>query len=162
MVYVFIGVSGSGKTTIGKKIAKHLNICFFDADDYHSQNNILKMKNGEPLTDSDRASWLLILNQMIHEWNTKGDCVLSCSALKEGYRKLLSENNNVFFIFLDGGYNLIHQRLLERNNHFFNKNLLESQFQCFERPNNCLTVSVDKSVKKICQEVLRIFKKNNV
>ena len=81
MVYILFGVSGSGKTTVGKMLSKILQKPFFDADDYHTSKNILKMKNTLPLTDKDRESWLLNLNKLIAKWNHEDGAILACSAL---------------------------------------------------------------------------------
>ena len=97
-----MGVSGSGKSSVGIYLAKTLSIPFYDADYYHSDSNIQKMKKGQSLNDSDRIPWLKLLSSNIKDWNSKGDAVLACSALKEKYRLLLSKNNEVTFIFLDG------------------------------------------------------------
>jgi|APSaa5957512535_1039671.scaffolds.fasta_scaffold05235_4 carbohydrate kinase (thermoresistant glucokinase family) len=160
MVYILMGVSGSGKTTIGKMVAKYLNIRFFDADNFHSQSSILKIKNGKVLTDSDRIPWLTLLNKKICERSINSSCILSCSSLKGSYRKILSKNINVFFIFLDGNYELIYQRLLNRKNHFFANELLINQFQILEKPNNCPIISVDQTVEEVCQEILDVIKSN--
>ena len=100
MVHILFGVSGSGKTTVGKLLSKILQKPFFDADDYHTSENILKMKSMLALTDKDRESWLIGLNKLIVKWNKKGGAILACSALKEKYRSMLAEGNNVSFIFL--------------------------------------------------------------
>ena len=105
MVYLILGVSGSGKTTIGKKLSEILAIPFYDADDYHNNKNIEKMIKGLPLNDTDRKLWLKLLSLKIEEWNLHGDAILACSALKKKYRRKLSSNGKVFFIFLDGEYN---------------------------------------------------------
>ena len=102
MLYLIMGVSGSGKSSVGIYLAKTLSIPFYDADYYHSDSNIQKMKKGQSLNDSDRIPWLKLLSSNIKDWNSKGDAVLACSALKEKYRLLLSKNNEVTFIFLDG------------------------------------------------------------
>ena len=100
MVYILFGVSGSGKTTIGKLLSKILQKPFFDADDYHTSENILKIENMLALTDKDRESWLIYLNKLIAKWNKEGGAILACSALKEEYRSMLAKGNNVAFIFL--------------------------------------------------------------
>ena len=102
MVYVIFGVSTSGKTTIGKKISIKLGIPFYDADDFHSDDNIEKMKSGIPLDDHDRSEWLQSISLKINESNKNKGSIFACSALKEKYRKILSNSykNDVNFIFL--------------------------------------------------------------
>ena len=102
MVYVIFGVSTSGKTTIGKKISIKLGIPFYDADDFHSDDNIEKMKSGIPLDDHDRSEWLQSISLKINESNKNKGSIFACSALKEKYRKILSNSykNDVKFIFL--------------------------------------------------------------
>ena len=97
-----MGVSGSGKTTVGTSLSKTFSVPFYDADDYHNHKNIEKMRKGLSLNDSDRKPWLNLLALKIKEWNSKGDAVLACSALKKDYRLILSQDNEVTFIFLDG------------------------------------------------------------
>ena len=116
MVYLIMGVSGSGKTSVGKVLAKSFSISFYDADDYHNKKNIEKMKKGISLNDIDRKPWLDSLALKIKEWNILGDSVLACSALKEDYRLILSKNNEITYIFLEGDYELIYKRLSQRKN----------------------------------------------
>ena len=119
MVYILFGVSGSGKTTIGKLLSKIIQKPFVDADDYHASENILKMENMLALTDKDREVWLIALNELIAQWNKEGGAILACSALKEQYRSMLAEGNNVSFIFLEGNQELISKRIATRKGHFF-------------------------------------------
>ena len=125
MLYLIMGVSGSGKTSVGLYLSRILSIPFYDADDFHNDLNIQKMKKGYSLIDLDRMPWLKLLSSKIKEWNSKGDSILACSALKESYRKILSNNNEITFIFLDGSYDLIYVRLSSRKNHFFFKKIAE-------------------------------------
>ena len=145
-----MGVSGSGKSSIGKHLSKMLSIPFYDADDFHNEFNIQKMKNGTSLNDFDRLPWLKLLSSKIKEWNSRGDSVLACSALKKSYRRILSNNNEITFIFLDGSYNTIYDRLAARENHFFSKKMLKKQFLDLERPESCMRVSVNQTVEEIC------------
>ena len=103
-----MGVSGSGKTSVGLYLSRIFSIPFYDADDFHNDLNIQKMKKGYSLINLDRMPWLKLLSSKIKEWNSKGDLILACSALKESYRKILSNNNEITFIFLDGSYDLIY------------------------------------------------------
>jgi|WetSurMetagenome_2_1015567.scaffolds.fasta_scaffold00092_23 gluconokinase len=156
MVYIFMGVSGCGKTTIGKMLANKLGAPFYDGDDYHSQQNIAKMKNGMPLDDEDRRPWLTTLAEYISEWNRGAGAVLACSALKEGYRQILSRDGqeNVLFIHMEGERSIIRSRMKERDDHFFPEELLESQFRDMEIPGNAITVKIDKEPEAICTEIM--------
>lgn len=134
-MYLIMGVSGSGKTTIGKGLAKALNLPFYDADDYHPSDNVAKMKAGQPLTDADRRPWLQDLATKIQHWCETGGGVLACSALKESYRQLLmSSGVPVQWIYLQGDPELIQQRMHERSGHFMPSGLLQSQFDTLEKP----------------------------
>lgn len=156
MVYIIMGVSGCGKTTIGKILAKRLGIKFYDADDYHSLNNINKMKNFIPLEDEDRIQWLLKLAQHIIQWNRSEGAVLACSALKENYRKTLSDDGKekVVFIYLEGNIDIILERIKKRKEHFFPLGLLESQFNALEVPLDAIAVQIDKTLGEICTEII--------
>ena len=113
-----MGVSGSGKTTIGKLLSQKTGIPFFDGDDFHSAANKEKMKAGNPLTDADRLGWLQVLNRQAKEESVKGGAIIACSALKEKYRKLLSENlENPAWVFLNGSFELISLRMKNRTGH---------------------------------------------
>jgi len=130
-----MGVSGVGKTTIGKHLAAQLQLSFYDADDFHPKANIDKMSNGIPLQDKDRWPWLDHIAAQMPIWVGQG-AILACSALKEVYRKRLVPSEfqkNVQWIYLEGTYNTIKERLVKRKGHFFNPELLKSQFETLER-----------------------------
>ncbi|MBU6392005.1 MAG: gluconokinase [Planctomycetes bacterium] len=156
MVYIVMGVSGSGKTTIGKMLAERLAVKFYDADDYHLQTSIDKMKNSIPLEDEDRTPWLLSLAKDISQWNMHEGAVLACSALKEQYRNILSNDKRekVVFIYLDGSKKLILKRMKKRKGHFFSSNLLESQFNTLEEPLDGIKVQIDKTPEDVCKEII--------
>lgn len=156
MVYIIMGVSGCGKTTIGGMLAKMLAVSFYDADDYHPQNNINKMENSIPLDDDDRDPWLLDLAAHIAQWNRDGGAVLACSALKEKYRQILSWDGKeiVVFIYLEGDKDIILERMNKRKEHFIPLGLLESQFNALEVPLNAITVQIDKTPGEICTEII--------
>ena len=156
MVYIIMGVSGSGKTTIGMMLAKMLAINFYDADDFHSQHNINKMKNYIPLDDEDRTPWLLNLAAHVAQWNRNEGAVLVCSALKEKYRQILTRDGKekVTFIHLEGGKSIILERMNRRKEHFFPSGLLESLFNALEVPLNAITVHIDKTPEEICTEII--------
>ena len=146
MIYYIIGVSGSGKTTIGKELSAHLNIPFFDADDFHSEANVAKMAAGQPLNDDDRQSWLQAINKKAIEHDKYG-AIFACSALKEKYRLLLSENieSQIHWIHLDGDFELIFERMKQRVNHYMPIALLKSQFDALEKPDYGIHISINQS-----------------
>jgi carbohydrate kinase (thermoresistant glucokinase family) len=159
MVYVLMGVSGSGKTTVGKLLAEKLGLPFFDADDFHPASNIEKMRNNIPLNDEDRAPWLAAIARKIRQENTARGAVVACSALKKKYRKLLKDSSPaICFIFLTGDRELIGHRLLQRRGHYMPRDLLDSQFAALEAPDQALAVSVDKSPSEICDEIIERLK----
>tara|TARA_B100000586_G_C19991915_1_gene376638 strand:+ start:126 stop:614 length:489 start_codon:yes stop_codon:yes gene_type:complete len=150
MIIIIIGVSGCGKTTIGKLLSQEIGLSFYDADDFHPQKNIEKMVNNIPLTDDDRKSWLMDLSERIRQWYFNGGAILACSALKESYRKLLtSKINEVKFVYLSGSKELIKKRIENRRNHFMQLYLLESQFDTLEVPTYGLHITIDHSPKEI-------------
>ncbi len=160
-VYIIFGVSGSGKSTVAKKLSSELNLPFFDADDFHPPSNIEKMKSGKPLTDEDRYPWLNTLSTKVSEWNRAEGAVLACSALKEAYREILETPPNlVYWVFLDGSLELIAERMNSRSNHFMPSILLESQFEALERPQKGLSVSIKKTPDQIVKEIIEHHKEH--
>ena len=159
MIIIVFGVSGSGKTTVGKALAERLGCEFADADDFHSAQNIEKMRKGIPLDDYDRAEWLSDLRDLIDDRFAKGsDLVLACSALKQKYREYLSENCEVTFVYLRGTFETISRRLIERPNHFMNPSLLRSQFDALEEPTDSgFTFDAEMAVERIVLEVLEVL-----
>ena len=133
-----MGVSGSGKSTVGEGLAKEIQAKFIDGDDLHPRTNIEKMAGGNPLNDHDRHPWLERLRDVCYSVEAKNEtCVLVCSALKKQYRDMIRDgNNNVFFIFLHGPYDLILERMKARNGHFMRETMLQSQFSTLEVPKN--------------------------
>jgi carbohydrate kinase (thermoresistant glucokinase family) len=159
MVYIVMGVSGSGKSTIGSLLAGHLGLPYHDADDYHPSMNLRKMERGIPLNHADRSPWLGILAEKIEKWDRGGGAVLACSALREDYRQeLLKSGASMCFIFLKGNRDTIMRRLNERQDHFFPFHLLDSQFADLEEPDYGLTVSVEGSPEEICREIQQRIK----
>lgn len=130
-VIFIIGVSGSGKSTIGKLLAEQLNIPFLDGDDFHPESNIEKMSNGQALNDTDRQGWLEVLNDLAKKQLVKSSCIIVCSALKQKYRETLSLDiiKNTKWVYLSGSFNQILERVNNRKGHFMPSQLLKSQFE---------------------------------
>ncbi len=135
---IVMGVCASGKTTIGEKIAQRLGAKFIDGDDLHPKVNILKMSRGEPLNDDDRKPWLERIRDAAFSLESKNEQgIIVCSALKKNYRDQIRDGNkNVTFLFLDGNFDLIMNRMIARKGHFMKPNMVESQFDTLERPDN--------------------------
>lgn len=151
-----MGVSGCGKTTIGKALAMKLGWDFYDADDFHTFENIAKMSSGIPLVDDDRSTWLVSLHTLIStclKENKHG--VMACSALKERYRQmLLTGNKGVLIVYLKGDYDLIWARMVARPGHYMKPEMLKSQFDALDEPTNGLVVDMSLSVDEIVTHIL--------
>jgi gluconokinase len=154
---IVMGVSGCGKSSVGRSLAKQLEWDFYDADDFHPPANVSKMANGIPLDDSDRAPWLASLHDLISSSLTQNrPGVLACSALKERYRQRLMEGNDgVQLVHLKGSYDLIWSRMIAREEHFMKPHMLQSQFKTLEEPMNAFTIDISLSVDEIVQEILK-------
>ncbi len=150
-----MGVSGAGKSTIGKLLAKSLDWHFFDADLFHPKANIEKMSNGIPLSDADRTPWLKRIRNAINEWlGEHKNVVFACSALKKTYRNYLVTNTkNVKIVYLQGSFDLFSQRLTARKNHFMKVEMLRSQFDILEEPREAIIVDAAKSPKEIIKYI---------
>ncbi len=157
MIVVVWGVSGCGKTTVAKLLAKKLDWQFLDADDFLSTENIEKMRQGRPLNDKDRKPWLDEIAQQLMTLNQSGaSATLACSALKLAYRDLLGINEKtVRSVLLHGDQQAIQQRLENRQHEFMNKDLLNSQFQTLEADTTGIKVSIQQSPSEICHEIRR-------
>jgi gluconokinase len=150
MVLLLMGVTGSGKTTVGQALADSLDWQFVDADDFHPTENVAKMRAGIPLDDADRAPWLAALRDQIHNWLQTGpNVVLACSALKQAYRDELALSPEVRVVYLRGRRDLIAERLKQRHGHYMDPGLLASQFTTLEEPTDAIVVDVDASVPAI-------------
>jgi carbohydrate kinase (thermoresistant glucokinase family) len=157
MIYIVMGVSGCGKSTVGVELANALNYPFFDADDYHTAANLAKMTKGIPLNDSDRQPWLEGLAKNILQWQVSGGAVLACSALKQSYRDILVslDKKSVKYIYLKGDKELLVTRLNNRTNHFMPIELLTSQLESLEPPTDAITVLLNQSVEQIVLEIFQ-------
>jgi gluconokinase len=154
MVIILMGVTGSGKTTIGRGLARELGWDFYDADDFHPAANVEKMSRGVPLEDSDRAPWLAALGELVRGRVRRGEnAVLACSALKESYRDRLLVDERVKLVYLKGEYSLIQERLLDRRGHFMKASLLDSQFDALEEPGRALRVEVSSPPAEIIRTI---------
>jgi carbohydrate kinase (thermoresistant glucokinase family) len=149
-----MGVTGSGKTTIGRLLSEELGWTFYDADDFHPRANIEKMQSGTPLNDDDRRPWLVTLSNLIHNCLERGEqATLACSALKESYRKFLLVDERVKLIYLKGDYCILQKRLSERRGHYMNPALLDSQLETLEEPASGLQVDISLSPGEIVKRI---------
>ncbi len=157
MIVIVMGVSGSGKSTIGKMLASELNWEFFDADDFHPSANIEKMRQGIPLTDADRMPWLLTLQDAIASiLQQDRNAVLACSALKSSYREIMLDNcdrSQIRLVYLKGSFQLIQERLKQRQNHYMSPDLLQSQFDILEEPEDAIYVDISQPMDAIAQQI---------
>lgn len=156
-ILVVMGVSGSGKSTVGKALAAVLGWSFIEGDRFHPKANIKKMESGIPLTDEDRAGWLAALRLQIEACIRGGNhAVVACSALKETYREDLKVGDAVQFVFLNAPFDVVAIRLQNRKGHFMPASLLESQFDALEEPDNQNSINVDAqhSVDQIVEQVV--------
>ncbi len=147
-----IGVSGCGKTTIAQKLSASIGLPYYDADDFHPQANIEKMSSGKALDDDDRASWLKTLSINLQQWEKEGGAILACSALKEKYRKVLAQDlDDCHWIFLNGSYELILERMNKRKGHYMSGEMLKSQFEALEVPTYGISIDIQKSPEEIIE-----------
>ncbi|TCJ17705.1 gluconokinase [Flaviaesturariibacter flavus] len=155
MIVIVMGVTGSGKSTIGKLLARRLSLPFFDADDYHSPENIRKMSQGIPLTDADRMPWLQRLARLLAT-REQGGAVLACSALREIYRRHLRQDlrQEPIWILLDGPEAVLRSRLKRRQGHYMAPELLASQLEALERPPYALCIPIGQEPDAIVSTIL--------
>jgi carbohydrate kinase (thermoresistant glucokinase family) len=155
-VVVLMGPMGCGKTTIGKLLAHTTGWDFADADDYHPEENRVKMGKGIPLDDNDREPWLHILHQLILEHlGADKPLILACSALKKRYRDVLGiDQKKVCSVFLKGSYELLKERIEKRAHEFMEKTLLQSQLDTLEEPESGLVVDISGTPEQICRKII--------
>jgi len=153
---IVMGVSGCGKSTVGRLLADRLGWPFIESDDFHSAEDILKMSNGIPLTDEDRWPWLNRLHDLMVDFSMQGQpVVLACSALRRSYRNLLAQGlNNVLFVYLKGDFELIFERMKSRS-HYMKPGMLRSQFDALEEPLDALTLDIKESPEEIAGKILQ-------
>ncbi len=144
-----MGVSGSGKTTIGKALSKHLEIPFYDGDGFHPLQNIEKMSKGHALTDDDRREWLTAIHSFANKESQESALIVACSALKERYRETLSKGLKCSWVYLKGDFGTIAKRMDERSDHFMPTSLLQSQFDALEEPGDAITVDITKPIQEV-------------
>jgi gluconokinase len=156
VIVLVMGVTGSGKTTVGNLLAQRLRWEFVDADSFHSPENVEKIRLGIPLNDADRSPWLKSLRKAIEQWVAEHrNVVLACSALKRSYRDQLFVGDDVKLVYLKGSYELIYQRLRLRHGHFATEKILASQFVALEEPDDAVTVDIDQPAEQIVAEIRR-------
>lgn len=155
MITIVMGVSGSGKTTVGKLLAQSLNWDFSDADDFHPPANIEKMSRGIPLEDADRLPWLLQLQAAIDRWLLENkNVVLACSALKASYREMLCrDQQRMKIVYLKGSFHLLATRLKTRENHYMKADLLLSQLETLEEPENAIIIDASQPLELIVRQI---------
>jgi gluconokinase len=153
-----MGVSGSGKSAVGRALAARLGCPFYDGDDFHPPENIAKMANGTPLTDLDRLPWLTRINQLVHDHLSRGArVVVACSALKASYRtQLRAGNPGLVFVYLRGDYDTIQARMAGRRGHYMQPGMLASQFAALEPPaaGEALTADITPGITEIVANIL--------
>jgi gluconokinase len=160
MAVVVMGVTGSGKTTVGIRLAEKLHCVFYDGDDYHPAASVEKMRCGQPLTDEDREPWLDRLRQLIAEKLGAGEsAVIACSALKDAYRRRLLPHdpglaNRVRFLYLSISPEEARARLLSRHGHFMPATLVASQFDALEEPTGALRIDAGQPVDDVVEDAV--------
>ena len=156
MIVIMMGVSGSGKTTVGKLLAQSLNWDFSDADDFHPSANIEKMSRGIALEDADRLPWLLHLQATIDRWLLENkNVVLACSALKVSYREMLCRDQQPMkIVYLKASFQLLAARLKTRENHYVKADLLSSQLDTLEEPEDAIMIDASQPLESIVRQII--------
>ena len=157
MIIVLMGVSGSGKTTIGAQLSEELQWDFFDGDDFHDSSNKEKMAAGIPLTDSDREAWLSMLRDLVIRLRReRKNGIIACSALKHSYRRyLMTDAEDVSLVYLKGDFEQIKKRLNDRKGHFMGESLLESQFSTLEEPDDAIEVDITHTPSEVVSTIIK-------
>src|SRR5271154_2408316 len=159
MILLLMGVTGSGKTTVGRLLAQRLGWPFLDADDFHPPQNIEKMQHGVPLTDEDREPWLAAIHAELLRCAARDQhAVLACSALKQTYRETLASGVDLRICYLQGTYSEIAARLQSRTGHFAGEAILAGQFADLQEPRDALVLPVSNTPEEIVQDALRKLK----
>jgi gluconokinase len=155
-VFVLMGVAGSGKTTVGRRVATHLALTFIEGDDFHPQSNVQKMAGGTPLTNGDRAPWIEALAKGINARQPERDAVVACSALTGFVRHLLRERitEPTHFILLTADTSILQQRLAQRPQHFMKAGMLRSQVDAFEWPSDAVVIDAARPFDAVCGDVV--------
>ena len=153
--FVLMGVSGAGKTTIGRRVADELGLVFLEGDEFHPAGNVAKMSSGVPLTDADREPWIDALARGVNQRDEEADVIIACSALSEVVRKRLRDAvaEPLHFIFLTAPPGVIQERLDARPRHFMKPGMLASQFAALQPPANAITVDVNRPLEETCRAV---------
>jgi gluconokinase len=154
-IIILMGVSGAGKTAVGRLLAAELDWPFYDADDLHPAENVARMAQGVALTDKEREPWLLAVRQLIERCLAQvRPAIIACSALRQTYRSYLQNGRKeVQFVYLKGNYALIHSRLRQRQDHYMNADMLAGQFATLEEPQDALAIEVDQELATITAQI---------
>ncbi|MGW8123919.1 gluconokinase [Roseivirga echinicomitans] len=156
---VLMGISGSGKSTVGQALSKSLHLPYLDADDFHSKANIMQMSSGTPLTDEDRWPWLASIVEHILNAH-RSEFILACSALKQSYRDYLSQRLAITWVFLNISGEEAKRRLSERKPHFMQASLIDSQLEILEAPAKAITVNAENEIGLIISQIESHLKKD--
>jgi gluconokinase len=154
-IVVLMGVAGSGKTTVGTRLAEAMHCAYLEGDSLHSPANVEKMSHGIPLTDIDRAPWLAAIHARLLDSFRQGESlVVGCSALKRSYRAVLSDGIPITWVYLKGSAALIRSRLQHRSGHYMKADMLASQFDALEEPSDALIVDVSPPPGVIVERIV--------
>ena len=159
-VFVLMGVSGSGKSTVGSRVAEELAFSFVEGDDFHPERNVRKMAGGLPLTDEDRAPWIDALIVGINVREPPRDALVACSALSSLVRDRLRAGvaETLHFILLSADPAIIQKRLASRPRHFMKAGMLDSQLAALERPGDAIVIDVSRPFDAVCADVVRCIR----
>lgn len=160
MILILMGAMGSGKSTIGKLLAYALGWIFYEGDDFHSNENIKKMREGVALDDQNRLLWLQKLRDKIQDClQREENAIIACSALKQSYRNMLAvDQKNIKLIYLKGDYNLLQKRIEERQHHYMNKKLLPSQWEILEEPKKAIYIDISLTPEIIVKNIIELLR----